>query len=767
MSSRRRTLLPTLLAGTLAAGGLILAGPAGTAHAAGEQVGIALTTTSDAGGRTVTRGLQQQTPINFTAGTGTAGQVVNVNENTKYQQFTGAGAAFTDTAAYLLNSSGALSAATRNTVMNNLFSPTTGIGLDFLRNPMGASDLARTNYTYDDMPAGQTDPTLANFSIAHDLVDVLPLTKQAQQLNPNLKVMATPWTAPPWMKDSDAYSQGWLQSQYYAAYAQYFVKYIQAYQAQGVPIDYVSVQNEPTCCAGYPSMQWNGTGLDYFTATDLLPAFHAAGLTTKVLALDWNWDSYDSYGAPTVDDATVRNDPLFGGIAWHGYEGDVSEQTTVHNQYPNVPAFDTEHSGGTWITNQQQEDMENIIDYTRNWGQSVVKWSLAVDQNMGPHNGGCGTCTGLITVHNGDSRSGQVDYNIEYYDMGQLTKFVKPGAYRIDSTANTTVPNVAWLNPDGSKALVAYNESGTTQPLTVNWNGETFTYSLPAQTSATFTWNTGTGSGTETVLPRTGWTASASASDASDPASNAIDGNAATRWSTGAAQTSGQWFQLDLGSAKTFNQLVLDTGSASTGDYPRGYSVQTSSDGSTWSSAVATGAGSGQLTTISFPSTTARYVRVTQTGSSGSWFSVAEANLYAAPSTPTVLSRTGWTASASASDASDPASNAIDGNAATRWSTGAAQTSGQWFQLNLGSAKTFNQLVLDTGSASTGDYPRGYSVQTSSDGSTWSSAIATGAGSGQLTTITFPSTTAQYVRVTQTGSSGSWFSVAEANLYTS
>ncbi|MFC1413949.1 discoidin domain-containing protein [Streptacidiphilus sp. N1-1] len=132
-----------------------------------------------------------------------------------------------------------------------------------------------------------------------------------------------------------------------------------------------------------------------------------------------------------------------------------------------------------------------------------------------------------------------------------------------------------------------------------------------------------------------------------------------------------------------------------------------------------------------------------------------------------MLSRTGWTATASSSGAGDAASNAIDGNAATRWSTGAAQVSGQWFQLDLGSAKTFNQLVLDTGAASAGDYPRGYTVQTSSDGSTWGSAIATGAGSGQVTTITFPSTTARYLRVTQTGSSGSWFSVGEANLYTS
>jgi glucosylceramidase len=385
--------------------------------------------------------------------------------------------------------------------MTALFSPASGIGLDFLRNPMGASDLARSNYSYDDMPSGQTDPGLTHFSISHDLTDILPLTKQAEQLNPNLKLMVVPWSAPAWMKDNGSMTnQGWLQSQYYAAYAQYFVRTVQAYQAQGVHVDYTSPQNEPGCCSGatYPTMAWNGSGLDYFTGTDLLPAFHTAGLSTKVLALDWNWSNYASYGQPSVADAAVRNDSLFGGLAWHGYdEGSAAEQTTVHNQYPNLGAFDTEHSGGTWISNQQAEDMGNIIDYTRNWGQSVVKWSLAVDQNMGPHNGGCATCTGLITVHNGDSRSGQVDYTVEYYDMGQLTKFVKPGAYRVDSTANSTVPNVAWQNPDGSKALVAYNGTSGTQSLKVNWGNESFTYSLPAATTATFTWS-GTQSSTGT-----------------------------------------------------------------------------------------------------------------------------------------------------------------------------------------------------------------------------------------------------------------------------
>ncbi|MFI5528406.1 ricin-type beta-trefoil lectin domain protein [Kitasatospora sp. NPDC051853] len=473
-----------LLAGALAAGGLLAAAP--TASAAGEAVSVWLTTTDDAGGRHVTRGLQPQAATAFAAGSG-GGQQVTVDESVRYQQFTGGGASFTDTAAWLLNSSG-VSAATRDATMRKLFSPTEGIGLSMIRNPMGASDLARYGYTYDDRPAGQTDPSLANFSISHDLVDVLPLTKQAKQLNPALTTMASPWTAPAWMKDSGSLNGGWLKAEYYGAYAQYFVKYVQAYQAQGVPVDYLTVQNEPTCCGGYPSMSWNGSGLAYFTKNNLLPALAGAGLGSKVLALDWNWDQYAGYGAPVVDDPAIRSHPNFGGIAWHGYGGDVATQTAVHDQYPGVDAFGTEHSGGTWIADQQREDMRNIIDYTRNWGKSVVKWSLAVDQNGGPHFGGCGTCTGLVTVQNGGSQAGQVDYTVEYYTMGHLTKFVKPGAYRIASTANSAVPNVAWRNPDGSKALIAYNDSGTAQTVRVNWGGQSFGYQLPAKTSATFTW---------------------------------------------------------------------------------------------------------------------------------------------------------------------------------------------------------------------------------------------------------------------------------------
>jgi glucosylceramidase len=320
----------------------------------------------------------------------------------------------------------------------------------------------------------------------------MALTQQARGLNPQLMVMASPWSAPPWMKENNDYSQGFLQAQYYKTYAQYFVRYVQGYEAQGVPIRYVTEQNEPGCCPGYPSMQWPVSGLQSFAKNDLMPALQAAGLSTKMLIGDWNFDRYDEAIAPLINDAGIRDHPSFGGIAWHDYGGNPATEGQVHDQFPNVNMYNTEHSGGTFVGNQQAEDMGDMVDYFRNWGRSWTKWSMAVDENTGPHNGGCGTCTGLVTVHRNDGRAGQVDYTIEYYTM------VRPGAVRIDSTAGDTVSNVAFKNSDGSKALIAYNSSGSTQTVKVVWGAQSFVYSLPAHTSATFTWDgspTGTAAG--------------------------------------------------------------------------------------------------------------------------------------------------------------------------------------------------------------------------------------------------------------------------------
>jgi glucosylceramidase len=468
------------------------------AQAANETVNVWLTTTSDAGGRTVTRGLQQQSPLAFAASSPAATHTITVNENTRYQTFEGGGASITDTTAHLFRG-GAISAATRDAVMRRLFHPTDGIGLSFVRNPIGASDLSRPgNVSLDD-----TCCDLNDFGANGYDTNVRLLTAQARQLNPALRVKGVPWSAPGWMKDNGRMDQmGWLRFEYYPMYAQYLVRYVQSYQAAGIPVDYVSVQNEPNCCqAGnptamnYPGMSWNASGLVEFTKNHLFPAFRAAGITTRVLVHDWNYGDYGQIGSGILADAALRNDPLFGGIAWHGYFGDPAVGTQVRNQYPSVRQFSTEHSGGTWVGNQHNEDLNDIVNYARNWSGSLVKWSLALNQNMGPHNGGCGTCTGLVTVQEGGPRAGQVDNTIEYYTTGHLTKFVRPGAQRIDSSANGTVQNVAWRNTDGSKALIAHNRGTGAQSMRVVWGGQSLTYSLPGRTTATFTWSGGQGGG--------------------------------------------------------------------------------------------------------------------------------------------------------------------------------------------------------------------------------------------------------------------------------
>ncbi|MFB9696460.1 ricin-type beta-trefoil lectin domain protein [Amorphoplanes digitatis] len=541
------------------------------AEAAAEAVNIYLTTTNDSRGVNVTRGLQQQTPIAFASSSAAANTTVTVNEGTQYQQFSGGGASITDTTAYLLRG-GPVSAATRDAVMRKLFSPTDGIGLSFVRNPIGASDLSRPgNVSLDD-----TCCDLNDFGSNGYDTNVRLLTQQARSLNPALRVKGVPWSSPGWMKDNGRMDQmGWLKWEYYPTYAQYLVKYVQSYQAAGVPVNYISVQNEPNCCNAtnpvnqtYPGMNWNSAGLVEFTKNFVYPAFRAAGITTKVLIHDWNYGDYAGMGAAILADAGVRNDPLFGGIAWHGYFGDPAVGTQVHNQYPNVPQFSTEHSGGTWISNQHNEDLADIVNYARNWSGSLVKWSLAVDQSMGPHNGGCGTCTGLITVQNGGSRAGQVDYTVEYYTTGHLTKFVRPGAYRIDSTASGTVPNVAYRNADGSKALIAHNGGTSAQSVKVVWGNQSFTYSLPARTTATFTWSGTPGTGGPTTPPggAQGPIVSAANNKCLDVTDGSTaDGNLPQMWTCYAGSANQTWQRASDGTVRGLGKC-LDVQNNATGD---------------------------------------------------------------------------------------------------------------------------------------------------------------------------------------------------------
>jgi glucosylceramidase len=421
--------------------------------------------------------------------------MIYVDETMGYQMVEGFGASFTDSAAYLLKEK--VPSAQLTTVMNNLFNRTSGIGLSFMRNPMGASDITRSDYSYDDMPAGSTDASLAKFSIAHDMADIIPLVKQAKQINPELKIMANPWSPPGWMKTTHSMTGGFLQSKYYSAYANYFVKYIQAYKAQGITIDYISMQNEPLYVPGnYPGMCLPATVADTshcgVSPTDettaiktTLTALQNAGLSTKVLVYDHNWDTPD-YPRTVLADKTIGASTQVAGVAWHGYGGPIGAMSLLHNQYPGFGNYETEHSGGTWVSDQVRQDFEEITHVMRNWGKSYVKWSLVLDPSMGPHTGGCGTCTPLVTVN---PTTHAVSYDIEYYTMGHYSKFVQPGATRVYSNNAPGFVSVAFKNPDHSKVLVVFNENSAPASFQAVWNKQKFTYQLPGWSGATFEWS--------------------------------------------------------------------------------------------------------------------------------------------------------------------------------------------------------------------------------------------------------------------------------------
>jgi glucosylceramidase len=419
---------------------------------------------------------------------------VFVDETESYQSIEGFGASFTDSAAYLLNEK--VPPSQLNSVMTSLFDHTKGIGVSFVRNPMGASDLARFDYSYDDLPSGQTDPNLSNFSISHDLEDIVPLVKRAKQINPQLKIMATPWSPPAWMKTSGSMIGGYLLSSDYIPFSDYFVKYIQAYAEQGIAIDYISMQNEPLFLpSSYPGMCIPATVSDATCGTSLtnettaiqneLSSLSSAGLNTKVMIYDHNWDRPD-YSRTVLSNSQILGSSQIAGIAWHGYGGTPGAMSSLHDSFPSLGNYETEHSGGTWVSDQVKADFEEITQVMRNWGKSYVKWSLALDQNRGPHTGGCGTCNPLVTV---SESSGAVSYNIDYYTLGQFSKFVLPGATRVYSSNAPGFVSVAFKNPDGSKVLVVYNEGQSPQSFQTVWGSQSFTYSLSGLSGATFTWN--------------------------------------------------------------------------------------------------------------------------------------------------------------------------------------------------------------------------------------------------------------------------------------
>ncbi len=935
-----------------------------------------------------------QSDVSFQTKQTTNPLTIKVDNSVKYQKIRGFGAALTDSSAWLINK---LPTSGRNTLMKQLFDPTNGIGLSMVRLPMGASDFTATgNYSYDDMPAGQTDPTLSKFSIQHDVPYIIPELKQALALNPSIKVTATPWSPPGWMKTSGSMIGGTLKDEHSSAFANYFVKFIRAYGKAGVPISYVTPQNEPLNAPTWPGMSLTPRqGIKL--VQQMGQAFAADKISTKIIAWDHNWD-VPSYPESFFNDPATSN--YAAGTAWHIYSGSPIYQTLTHNDYPGKEAYLSEATGGDWQAGNQvafHDALDTwIINGTRNWANGVMLWNIALDPSKGPLNSdtnGIGICRGLVTI---DPANGSVTYNADYYALAQVSKFVKPGAYRISSNSfgAGSIENAAFQNPDGSKVLVAYNDGNAAKTFSVAdgtqsfdytlnaGNAVTFTYSGPTQSGTTpaatnvsdpthdFTFGTATSSPEESRQPSTGgrnpvtvtydpdllpiqnanttgndlltyslpvgasikppgkalsrseWSVKSSSHAAADTAANAVDGDLGTRWRTGIRAKSGDWFQVDLGSPKTVSQIVLDNTADKAFDSIAKYQVYVSDDGVNWGSAIANGSGDLGRVTISMAPRKAQYIRIVSSAASFFFrWSIGEINVYGSSSAtasiqaPTAVSnglelqnwtgldgarvavvyngtrsrqsfpvssdgsytytlpsgtsamftttslssfptpafgtltpsqgipghkftisgshfgktqglgtvyfgsvhakvdswsdtsisayvpdglpsgkyavsvngaggqpaggssftvkglgdslaRDGWTATAS--DVSpwptDVLGHLLDGDSDSRYSSGTGQRNGMWIQVDMGQAQTFNRVVLDSGS-SAGDYARSAEVFVSSDGAGWTKVSSVAADGQQLELASFPTQTARYIKVVNTGSSGNWWSIAELSVY--
>jgi glucosylceramidase len=405
---------------------------------------------------------------------------INIDTTRTYQTMDGFGYSLTGGSAAVINR---MSATSRADLLRELFATdSTWLGVSYLRVSIGASDLDDRVFSYDDVTG---DVSLAQFSLAPDRTALIPVLKQILAINPSIKIMGSPWSAPLWMKSNNNARGGTLQSQYYDAYARYFVKYIQQMAAEGITIDAVTLQNEPLNPYNEPSMLMSAVEQANFIKSNIGPAFAAAGISTKIIAYDHNPDRAD-YPLAVLGDAAAR--PYVEGSAFHNYGGSLDNALAqVHNAYPTKSLYFTEfwtQAPGNLLTDFPNHMRELEIGATRNWAKNVLEWNLASDQNYGPHtSGGCADCLGAVTI-----AGNSVTRNPAYYTVAHSSKFVRPGSMRIDTDTPTNLPNVAYRTPSGKKVLIVLNNSNTVQQFNIQYKGKTVATALAAGSAGTYVW---------------------------------------------------------------------------------------------------------------------------------------------------------------------------------------------------------------------------------------------------------------------------------------
>ncbi len=411
-----------------------------------------------------------------------ANPTIEVDERQKFQTIDGFGYCLTGGSAQLLHQMGM---AERAKLLRELFATDgNNIGVSYLRVSIGASDLDERVFSYDDLPAGQTDPELVHFSLSPDQPYLLPVLKEILAINPAIKILASPWSPPTWMKTNGESKGGSLKPEFYDAYARYFVKYLQGMRAAGVRIDAITVQNEPLHPGNNPSLLMLAGQQAEFIKKSLGPAFRTAKLDTKIIAYDHNADRPDY-------PLTVLNDPeaaqYVDGSAFHLYAGPIEALSKVHDAHPDKNVYFTEE----WVGSKSKFD-ENlrwhvknlIIGATRNWSRNVLEWNLAADPQQNPHTpGGCTECLGALTL-----AGNNVTRNEAYYIIAHASKFARPGSVRIASTLPAALPNVAFQAPGGQRVLVVLNDSVEPKTFNISHQGRQVAASLPAGSVGTYIW---------------------------------------------------------------------------------------------------------------------------------------------------------------------------------------------------------------------------------------------------------------------------------------
>ena len=407
---------------------------------------------------------------------------ISVNATEEYQQMDGFGFSLTGGSAQLINN---MSSTERSNLLNELFANgPNDVATSYLRISVGASDLDANVFTYNDLPSGQTDENLDNFSINPDMANLIPVLTEILAINPNVKLLATPWSAPAWMKTNESSIGGELKPEHYDTYANYFVKYIQAMQSQGITIDAITVQNEPENPFNNPSMVMTANQQIDFIGNHVGPAFAAANLTTKIIAFDHNPDN-TNYPIAVLNDATANG--FIDGSAFHLYGGQINNLSLVKTAHPDKNIYFTEQwieAPGDFPDDLRWHYRELIIGATRNWSKNVLEWNLAANPNNGPFtNGGCTECLGAITI---DGNS--VTRNSAYYIIAQTSRFVPVNSTRIESNYITDLPNVAFKTPDGKIVVIVLNNTDTQKNFNINVPSEPITTVLPAGSVGTYIW---------------------------------------------------------------------------------------------------------------------------------------------------------------------------------------------------------------------------------------------------------------------------------------